>query len=159
MAFLFKSKKNHDRSAAGSRDGPPVSQGLTGPGRLARDEKARATPTGSLNSLENDGNASPDGYATRRKPSGDNASPSSSDLPVREAPTSAYHSSPELTHKFAVSKRACDEQRWLISISLVATTPHTADLDKPGPVSAIWRRSQFRFIKGGRHICHRRPDK
>ncbi|EAA36526.3 hypothetical protein GE21DRAFT_2107 [Neurospora crassa] len=58
MAFLFKSKKNHDRGP-GSRDGIP------GPGSASstqsatarvRDEKgSRSTPTGSLNSLDNDG--------------------------------------------------------------------------------------------------------
>ena len=91
MAFLFKSKKNQDR-ALSSRDGPPQ-------GRI-RDEKSsghRSTPTGSLNSIDNDGSAgSPDqGYARQRSQSneqGPQTSPQqaaaqqppqgSSDLPV-----------------------------------------------------------------------------
>ncbi|KUI59872.1 Tip elongation aberrant protein 1 [Cytospora mali] len=68
MAFLFKSKKNHERSVGGSRDGINSSQGsMQSPdsrARIAREEKGathRATPTGSLNSLDNDGsNASPE---------------------------------------------------------------------------------------------------
>lgn len=66
MAFLFKSKKNQDRALA-SRDG----QGSTMGGAAARmrDEKgSRSTPTGSLNSLDNDGSmGSPDQpYARQR---------------------------------------------------------------------------------------------
>ncbi|KAL8290881.1 hypothetical protein RB598_006224 [Gaeumannomyces tritici] len=76
MSFLFKSKKNQDRSLS-SRDGPPPSsqnpvQGAAA--RVARDEKSslqRSTPTGSINSIDNDGSiGSPDqvGYAARRPP-------------------------------------------------------------------------------------------
>ncbi|KAK3355323.1 LOW QUALITY PROTEIN: hypothetical protein B0H65DRAFT_554785 [Neurospora tetraspora] len=56
MAFLFKSKKNHDRGP-GSRDGPPGSASSTQSATArVRDEKgSRSTPTGSLNSLDNDG--------------------------------------------------------------------------------------------------------
>ncbi|KAI1335334.1 hypothetical protein F5Y15DRAFT_428353 [Xylariaceae sp. FL0016] len=68
MAFLFKSKKNQDRNVS-SRDGPPGSaNSLQGQaGRIAREEKQRSTPTGSLNSLD-EGSASPDvdKYAARR---------------------------------------------------------------------------------------------
>lgn len=98
MAFLFKSKKNQDR-ALSSRDGPPQ-------GRI-RDEKSsghRSTPTGSLNSIDNDGSAgSPDqGYARPRGQSTEPGSqtspqqataqqpqPGSSDLPVSSLPHGA----------------------------------------------------------------------
>ncbi|POR32568.1 Tip elongation aberrant protein 1 [Tolypocladium paradoxum] len=87
MAFLFKSKKSQDRALA-SRDGNSGSQGSiqsTG-ARVPRDEKAalqqRSTPTGSLNSLENDGSAagSPDQGQARRGGSVDNTQ--LSDLPA-----------------------------------------------------------------------------
>lgn len=79
MAFLFKSKKNQEREkerVLSSRDGPPTTGSQqssitsTATSRLARDEKTslqRSTPTGSLNSLDNDGTASPDqaGYGRR----------------------------------------------------------------------------------------------
>ncbi|KAI1181133.1 hypothetical protein F4777DRAFT_573205 [Nemania sp. FL0916] len=59
MAFLFKSKKNQDRHIS-SRDGPPPS-GIQSPaGRIARDDRhARATPTGSLHSVD-ESTGSPD---------------------------------------------------------------------------------------------------
>ncbi|KLU82981.1 kelch-domain-containing protein [Magnaporthiopsis poae ATCC 64411] len=78
MSFLFKSKKNQDRSLS-SRDGPPPSSQNSiqnAAARVARDEKSslqRSTPTGSLNSIDNDGSmGSPDqgGYAARRPPQG-----------------------------------------------------------------------------------------
>jgi hypothetical protein len=65
MAFLFKSKKNQDR-ALQSREGPPGSQtSLQGASaRVARNDKGsleRSTPTGSVNSIDNDGSlGSPD---------------------------------------------------------------------------------------------------
>lgn len=79
MAFLFKSKKNQEREkdrVLSSRDGPPTTNSQQSSitsntaSRLARDEKApmqRSTPTGSLNSLDNDGTTSPDqaGYGRR----------------------------------------------------------------------------------------------
>ena len=69
MAFLFKSKKNQDRGLA-SRDGPPSSaSSIQSAAARVRDEKAsRSTPTGSLNSVDNDGSVgSPDqGYARQR---------------------------------------------------------------------------------------------
>ncbi|KAK2591909.1 Negative regulator of mitotic exit [Conoideocrella luteorostrata] len=64
MAFLFKSKKSQDRTLS-SRDGNSGSQGSiqsTG-ARLARDEKSaaqRATPTGSMNSIDETGTGSPE---------------------------------------------------------------------------------------------------
>ncbi|KAI1424548.1 hypothetical protein F5Y12DRAFT_751383 [Xylaria sp. FL1777] len=92
MAFLFKSKKNQDRNVA-SRDGPP--NGIQNPaGRIARDEKhARATPTGSLHSLDESGGGSPDveKYAARRaaqqdQPQQIQPQQQTSDLPFRNAP-------------------------------------------------------------------------
>lgn len=72
MSFLFKSKKNQDRSLS-SRDGPPQSSNSSiqsAAARVARDEKSalqRSTPTGSLHSLDNEGSmGSPDqGYGRR----------------------------------------------------------------------------------------------
>ncbi|KAK3954839.1 hypothetical protein QBC32DRAFT_231469 [Pseudoneurospora amorphoporcata] len=57
MAFLFKSKKNHDRGL-GSRDGPAsgsVSSTQSATARVRDEKGSRSTPTGSLNSLDNDG--------------------------------------------------------------------------------------------------------
>jgi hypothetical protein len=89
MAFLFKSKKNQDRSLQ-SRDGPN-SGAQSASGRMARDEKhgTRGTPNGSLNSF--DGTPSPDVEkfnTTRRAPEQAYQAPSQqpqqqmSDLPV-----------------------------------------------------------------------------
>ncbi|KAI1818622.1 hypothetical protein GGS20DRAFT_594587 [Poronia punctata] len=92
MAFLFKSKKNQDRSIS-SRDGPPPS-GIQSPaGRLARDEKhPRSTPTGSLNSMDEVG-GSPDfdKYGARRAVQQEQPQPlqspqQMSDLPFRNTP-------------------------------------------------------------------------
>jgi len=69
MAFLFKSKKNQDRALT-SRDGPPSSgssmQSATA--RVREEKSSRATPTGSVNSIDNDGSmGSPDqAYARQR---------------------------------------------------------------------------------------------
>lgn len=93
MAFLFKSKKHQDRALTGGREGMNGSQGsMNSPdarARVARDEKGgamhRSTPTGSLNSIDNDGsNASPDQFShgpLRRAPTGDPPSTASSDMP------------------------------------------------------------------------------
>lgn len=64
MAFLFKSKKSQDR-ALSSRDGNSGSQGSiqSTSSRIARDEKnaaQRATPTGSLNSVDEVAAGSPE---------------------------------------------------------------------------------------------------
>ncbi|KAK6952034.1 hypothetical protein Daesc_006562 [Daldinia eschscholtzii] len=69
MAFLFKSKKNQDRNVQ-SRDGAPGSSPpVQSPaGRIAREEKhSRSTPTGSLNSFD-ENTPSPDAekYTARR---------------------------------------------------------------------------------------------
>ncbi|EFY97062.1 Kelch repeat protein [Metarhizium robertsii] len=88
MAFLFKSKKSQDR-ALSSRDGNSGSQGSiqSTSSRLARDEKnaaaQRATPTGSLNSVDENGTSSPE--QLRRGGSLEQTQPSS-DLPLRNTP-------------------------------------------------------------------------
>jgi hypothetical protein len=65
MAFLFKSKKNQDRALT-SRDGSGSAMGAAA--RVKEEKGSRSTPTGSLNSLENDGSmGSPDQpYARQR---------------------------------------------------------------------------------------------
>lgn len=66
MAFLFKSKKNQDR-ALSSRDGnapPPTAMAGANARMQAANEKHRATPTGSVNSIENDAVTSPDRQVT-----------------------------------------------------------------------------------------------
>lgn len=87
MAFLFKSKKSQDRSV-NSREGTSGSQGSIQSGRGPKDEKVsghRSTPTGSLNSIDN--NDAPN--SPRRGPSIEQAGQSlqqqpqpQSDLPV-----------------------------------------------------------------------------
>lgn len=87
MAFLFKSKKHQEKALSGGRETREGSlngsQGsMQSPdtrAKVARDEKThRATPTGSLNSIDNDlGNGSPDhggfgaGGPLRRAQTGD----------------------------------------------------------------------------------------
>ncbi|KAM3566060.1 hypothetical protein ARSEF4850_000959 [Beauveria asiatica] len=64
MAFLFKSKKNQDR-ALSSRDGnAPPPTAMAGTNARIQNEKHRATPTGSLNSLENDAVTTPERQVT-----------------------------------------------------------------------------------------------
>jgi hypothetical protein len=90
MAFLFKSKKHQDRTVT-SRDGSSGSQGSiqNAPGRaVAKDDKAalqRATPTGSLHSIDNDaGTASPDHGQSHVRRAGSVDTPPTSDLPVSD---------------------------------------------------------------------------
>ncbi|EGR47516.1 uncharacterized protein TRIREDRAFT_64300 [Trichoderma reesei QM6a] len=92
MAFLFKSKKHQDRTVT-SRDGSSGSQGSiqNAPGRaVAKDDKAalqRATPTGSLHSIDNDaGTASPDHGQSHVRRAGSVDTPPTSDLPLRNPP-------------------------------------------------------------------------
>ncbi|KAG5925781.1 hypothetical protein E4U53_003230, partial [Claviceps sorghi] len=64
MSFLFKSKKSQDR-ALSSRDGHSGSQGSiqSAGARMPRDDKnivQRATPTGSLASVDDVGTGSPE---------------------------------------------------------------------------------------------------
>ncbi|KAK8049872.1 kelch domain-containing protein [Apiospora phragmitis] len=95
MAFLFKSKKSQDR-ALQSRDGPSSASSVqNAAGRVARDDKAaRSTPTGSLNSIDNDASPmqDPEKYAARRAAAEQQQSPpasqQSSDLPFRNSPSS-----------------------------------------------------------------------
>lgn len=85
MAFLFKSKKNQQDRALQSRDGPPVSGGISAAARVGREEKSsRSTPTGSLNSLDESGSPNQDleKYAVRRAPEPAQQPPLQSDLPV-----------------------------------------------------------------------------
>ncbi|ATY59994.1 cell polarity (Tea1) [Cordyceps militaris] len=79
MAFLFKSKKNQDR-ALSSRDGnAPPPTAMAGANARIQNEKHRATPTGSLNSIENDAVTTPERHVTsahsRRGGSVDNNTP------------------------------------------------------------------------------------
>lgn len=90
MAFLFKSKKHQDRTVT-SRDGSSGSQGSiqNAPGRaVAKDDKAalqRATPTGSLHSIDNDAStASPDHAQSHVRRAGSVDTPPTSDLPVSD---------------------------------------------------------------------------
>lgn len=87
MAFLFKSKKSHERSVA-SREGhhtpthPPVSRAQNEKNGLQH----RGTPTGSLTSLDNDGaNNSPERGHPRRGASIDQIP--QGENPVSEEPT------------------------------------------------------------------------
>ncbi|TLS21849.1 uncharacterized protein PpBr36_09272 [Pyricularia pennisetigena] len=92
MSFLFKSKKNQERSLS-SRDGPPQSSNSSiqsTAARVAREEKSalqRSTPTGSLHSLDNEGSvSSPDqGYGRRPQtaPNEQGLGTPPSDLPFR----------------------------------------------------------------------------
>lgn len=89
MAFLFKSKKDRDR-ALPSREGAPP-QPAPQSSRLVKDEKQqRSTPTGSLNSIDNDAaTPSPDQYARRGQNSLDQQPQQQSDLPFRNSPQQA----------------------------------------------------------------------
>ncbi|PHH88094.1 hypothetical protein CDD83_7976 [Cordyceps sp. RAO-2017] len=86
MAFLFKSKKSQDRALA-SRDGNSAAQTPVQPARIARDEKTaaqqRATPTGSLNSLENDAAAASPEQGHGRRGGSVDTTQQQSDLPLR----------------------------------------------------------------------------
>uniref|UniRef100_A0A0D2XGQ2 Tip elongation aberrant protein 1 n=1 Tax=Fusarium oxysporum (strain Fo5176) TaxID=660025 RepID=A0A0D2XGQ2_FUSOF len=94
MAFLFKSKKHPERSQPASRDAGSGSQGSIQSASARTAEKNslqhRATPTGSLNSIDNEGsNGSPDhshghghGHG-RRGGSADQPIQQSSDTSVR----------------------------------------------------------------------------
>jgi len=103
MAFLFKSKKNQDRALT-SRDGPPSSGGSSiqsAAARVREEKGSRATPTGSLNSLDIEGSmGSPDQNYSRQRgqsleqaqqgppPQLQQSQPPSSDLPFRNGPGS-----------------------------------------------------------------------
>lgn len=96
MAFLFKSKKNQNQDRAlSSRDGNATPQGTIqqAAGRLPRDEKTsahRGTPTGSLNSIENDLVASNSPGHVRQNGSLDQTSQPTNDLAVSFAAAQSY---------------------------------------------------------------------
>ncbi|RDA85448.1 hypothetical protein CP532_1029 [Ophiocordyceps camponoti-leonardi (nom. inval.)] len=99
MAFLFKSKKSQDR-ALSSRDGNSSSQGSVQPvsSRVPRDEKTvaaqRSTPTGSLNSLDNDASVSSPDHSHARRGGSVDTTTQQSDLPLRNGlPTTNPNSS------------------------------------------------------------------
>lgn len=89
MAFLFKSKKSQDRGLT-SRDGTSGSQGSihsANGGRIARDDKThRGTPTGSVNSIDNDASPNspgqPDQQGHGRRGGSNGEITYSGDLPV-----------------------------------------------------------------------------
>ncbi|KAI1069702.1 hypothetical protein LB507_008484 [Fusarium sp. FIESC RH6] len=97
MAFLFKSKKHPDKSQPVSRDAGSGSQGSIQSATARASEKGslqhRATPTGSLNSIDNDAtSASPDqgpGHSLghgRRGGSADQSTQQPSDPSLRSGP-------------------------------------------------------------------------
>ncbi|KAB5559957.1 hypothetical protein GE09DRAFT_1172786 [Coniochaeta sp. 2T2.1] len=108
MAFLFKSKKNQEKAdrALQSREGPPSQSSLqSASARVARNDKGsleRSTPTGSVNSVDNDGSiGSPEqGFGRQRGQSVDRqvqseqsqpplqqiAQAPAGDLPLRNGP-------------------------------------------------------------------------
>ena len=178
MAFLFKSKKNQDR-ALHSREGPPGSQtSLQGASaRVARNEKGsleRSTPTGSVNSVDNDGSmGSPDhGFGRQRGQSVDQqqqssqsqpplqqqpAQQSTGDLPVSsDFPLGQLRrrmfvmDAVELTLAYLVaSKRTRGSIAALEPqcrpVSLVATKVNVHVVASE-PFPAVWRRRQFRLV-------------
>lgn len=168
MAFLFKSKKNQDR-ALSSRDGnaPPPTAMSGANARMQRDEKHRATPTGSMHSIENDGVASPDRQVnsahSRRGGSVDNNSNSALANPATDVVVSILvpcdHMAIPLTARFpsAASQRSSGFQPKRLIIPLVAT-PIDIHLRTSQPVSTIWRGCQFRLLQGGRHLFDGRLD-
>lgn len=85
MAFLFKSKKHQERALAGRNESAGSQGSIQSTGARMTEKTAaqhRATPTGSLNSLDNEGSSgSPDQAHGRRGGSVDQAS-QPSDLPV-----------------------------------------------------------------------------
>ncbi len=173
MAFLFKSKKNHDR-ALQSREGPPGSQtSLQGASaRVARNDKGsleRSTPTGSLNSVDNDGSlGSPDQpYGRQRGQSVDqqqqqpqqaqpplqpSAQQPAGDLPVSSVLCRTARmrvASGEIDFGDLASKRTCSSittlQPQCRPVSLVAKEVDLYFVPSK-PLSALWRRRQFRLL-------------
>lgn len=154
MSFLFKSKKGQDRALA-SRDGTSGSQGSAGSGRGPRDEKgARSTPTGSVNSMDNDAMAaSPDRNHGRRGGSLDQTQQqplqphpqpqAQSDLPV------SHRNSPSSSHLGATSHpwgRRGESSRLTLAVNSfemgLRRQLQTPPLSTPG-------------LNGGSHIHHR----
>lgn len=175
MAFLFKSKKHQERALAGGRDGPNSSQGsVQSPdarSRVVREEKGpthRSTPTGSLNSIDNDAsNASPDqGFnpgPPRRAQTGDPPAQAPPDtqqqvsgddtLPGgRERPAAASQNLFAKANSCAiVSQRSLPTKPELLVIPMVATEAQL-HLVTPRPLSPLWRSCQRYVVKRRRHV-------
>ena len=167
MSFLFKSKKSQDRALA-SRDGNTGSQGSvhSASGRGPRDEKgARSTPTGSLNSLENDGMpGSPDRGHGRRGGSIDQTQQAQSqtqlqqpqaqsDLPVSDRNSSRAHLGRRLhqaelaNHRILVAQwTSAAEHEQRLPLPLVSAKTHIYIITSE-PVPAIWRRRQLTIVQ------------
>lgn len=147
MAFLFKSKKSQDR-ALSSRDGNSGSQGSiqSASSRIARDEKnaaQRATPTGSLNSVDEVGTGSPE--QARRGGSLEQVQPS--DLAVSHAKTLyllyCIKGGNRVNGRFLLtaSKSTADGKSQCLSIPLVAKAANIYS-EYSNSFSPIWRRRQ-----------------
>lgn len=175
MAFLFKSKKNQDRALA-SRDGPPsVGSSMQSAAARVREEKgSRSTPTGSLNSIDNEGGmGSPDqNYARQRGqsletqqpgPPAQQLSQQPSDLPVSApflGPSPRRAALLTMLIHDAVSQwprpAAAADKPQRFAISLVAAEINVY-LDAPESLSSIWRRRECNLVQGGRHLRHGGP--
>jgi hypothetical protein len=165
MSFLFKSKKSQDRTLS-SRDGNSGSQGSiqSSSSRMTREEKnaaQRATPTGSLHSVDESATGSPD--QIRRGGSLEQAQPS--DLAVS-------HAIPHIRFCGNGAKHVLTRQsffagaasKWItifkcqcLSIPVVATATNICP-KPPDPFSSLWRRRQCNCIQRGRYISHGWPD-
>ncbi|KAF5656533.1 cell polarity protein [Fusarium heterosporum] len=111
MAFLFKSKKHPERSQPGSRDAASGSQGSiqsTGAGTRVADKNAvqqratptghRATPTGSLNSIEHESsNASPDNGPVQGPAHGHGRRGGSADQPIQQPNETTVRTGPPVS--------------------------------------------------------------
>lgn len=176
MAFLFKSKKHQEKALSGGRDAREGSlngsqgsmQSPDARARVAREEKThRSTPTGSLNSIDNDAvNASPDnGFSPsgpiRRAQTGD-VVPQSGDIQPQVSllqsasktaslSNSPFYSScgiivfpPSLlinTPLHIDSQRPCarpPNKSQLLALPLV-TTKDQLHISTSRPISAVWR--------------------
>jgi hypothetical protein len=105
MAFLFKNKKDKDRNLS-SRDGSSQNSPAS---RLARDDKnslPRSTPTGSVNSLDNDiGRDSPDQIYGPRRAQNQDQPPSQQTTPVLQQYAQMGQQQPQPATDLAVSSR------------------------------------------------------
>lgn len=187
MAFLFKSKKNQDR-ALGGRD-PNGSQGsVHSPDARARvktDEKAsiqRSTPTGSLNSLDNEGrNASPDQQAfgpPRRAQTGDPPATQPAVTDVQQVSieiwiglgaafctavddatsrllTCIIHHLASQWRPRCCSSRCRQLDFLLVPVVSAETVIHNIASES---VSSLWRRRECRLIQRRRCVRDGRPD-
>ncbi|SPJ83648.1 related to cell polarity protein tea1p [Fusarium torulosum] len=111
MAFLFKSKKHPERSQPASRDAGSGSQGSiqsAGAGTRVAEKNAvqqrgtptghRATPTGSLNSIEHESsNASPDNAPVQGHVHGHGRRGGSADQPIQQPSDVAVRNAPPVS--------------------------------------------------------------